>query len=696
MKLQVDTEEAFSVTALDVSRDGGNIAAAFSDGSVRRFSSSGGKQIGEIIRMPKAVADIAFASEAEALIIASDKLYYADLNEAADSENFLTAIDGFPSFRPSSVSIAYEFGIASQGNRLCSFNLTSKRYVACRDTPSEIQALAADAATLSAFTVSKDGRVRRYNLSGFNLKKEVSPALGRITSVSIAQGKVALAGDYGVALMDKSLEGEATRLSRHTDTVRSVDITADGRFVIAGGDDAQAVVWDMNTGHTETASDNSTLPINHVEIDPYFRYTVVAYYTPGDIGGYLQMRFTTDKRQKRDIFAFRDATLTADAVGYVDGVGPFGKYVKYVSGDRTIEFATVVNTVHKPERLDYKLVLPRVTTAPRAETTRSFASNTVDTDPPVIAIDERGIAPIKSTDKIAVVSGQIIDNSTISWAKVDANPLELNGGGEFRIEVVVPKEGKDIIISAADIFGNTSSRVVSLKYEEAAEDNATAAASSPKKIALLIAVNRYATLPALRTPEFDARTLAELLRSTYGYEPVLLLGRTATRDAVMGEVNRLKQTLTENDSLIIYFAGHGVLDGVRAYWQLYDSAAGDDTKYIYTAQLTANLAAMKAKQVLVIADSCFSGVVLEENKPKSALKGVLSSGSAEPVADIGKGRHSVFTEVLIKVLSTPPQSGFTGNTLFDAVKKGMPRTAKQTPLYKPLSDGEFELIQRKK
>ncbi|MDR2400342.1 MAG: caspase family protein, partial [Deferribacteraceae bacterium] len=691
MKLKVNIEEAFSVTALDISHDGAHIAASFSDGTIRIFSSSGGILERGVIHMSKAVADIAFIEDDSALLVASDKLYYVDIN-AENTANTLAEIEGFPSFRPTAVSVAHGFGLASQGSRLCAFNLTSKRYAACRETPSEIQSLAADGITLSAFTASKDGRVRRYSLSGFTLKKEAFPALGRITSIAIAQGKAAFSGDYGTAVMDKTLEGEAVRLSRLTDTVRSVDITADGRFVLAGGDDMQAAVWDMNTNHTESVSAEPALPINHVAADPFFRYMVIAYYTPGDIGGFIQIRFTTDKRQIRNIYAFRDATLTADAVGYVDGDGPFGNYISYLSGERVIPFASVANTVHKPERMGYKLTIPRVATSPRIHSTKSF-SDAIDTEGPVIALDERGIAPVKPTDKISAISGQITDNSTISWARYDSHPLELGSGGEFRFELVVPKEGREVIISASDILGNTSSRSVILTRDEESEDNAAIAAEGTKKIALLIAVNRYSSLAALRTPEFDARRVAELLRSKYGYEPILLLGKAATRDAVMGEINRLRRTLTNKDQLIIYFAGHGFLDGARAYWQVYDSVAGDDTRDIYTAQLTANLAAMKAKQVLVISDSCFSGAISEASKTNSALKGFIASGSLEPVADIGKGKHSVFTEVLIKVLNAPPKEGFTGTSLYELIKKGMPKSAKQTPVYKPLSDSDFELKQ---
>jgi hypothetical protein len=689
MKLKVDIEEAFSATTIDISRDGALIAAAFSDGSVRIFSSSNGMQTGETILMPKAVADIAFTEDSAALLIASDKLYYAEIAQV----DLLTEIEGFSTFKPNAVSVAREFGAAAQGKRICTFNLTSKRYSACQETPSEVLAIAADEITLSIFTASKDGRVRRYNLSGFALRKTAALALGRLTDIAVAQGRVAVSGDYGAAVIDKSLDRQAVKLSRLTDIARAVDITADGRFVLAGGDDGQGVVWDMNSNEAESISLEPPLPINNAAIDPFFRYIVLAYYSPGDIGGYIQLRYTTDKRQIRNIYAFRDATLTADSVGYVDGVGPFGKYVNYTSGERIIPFSAAANTVHKPERMNYKLELPKITSAPLSERQRTF-TDIIDKTGPIISLDERGIAPIKAEDKITVITGRITDNSTISWARYDSIPLELGGGGEFRIEIIVPPEGRELIISASDILGNTSSITHTLTKEAAIEDNAAIQQQGGKKIALVIGINRYANLPALRTPEFDARTIAELLRSKYGYEPVLLLGRAAARDAVMGEINRLRRSLTAEDSLIIFFAGHGVLDGARAYWQVYDSAAGDDTKAVYTAQLTANLAAMKAKQVIVIADSCFSGAVSEASKANSALKGFIASGSLEPVADIGRGKHSVFAEVLIKALSAPPKDGFTGTSLLEVIKKGMPKGAKQTPLYKPLSDTEFELKQR--
>jgi Caspase domain len=84
--------------------------------------------------------------------------------------------------------------------------------------------------------------------------------------------------------------------------------------------------------------------------------------------------------------------------------------------------------------------------------------------------------------------------------------------------------------------------------------------------ALVIGNNRYRALPRLETAVNDAQEIAAILQKDYGYKVSLLID--ATRYAILTELNRLRETLTEKDHLLIYYAGHGELDRVnqRGHW----------------------------------------------------------------------------------------------------------------------------------
>ncbi len=113
--------------------------------------------------------------------------------------------------------------------------------------------------------------------------------------------------------------------------------------------------------------------------------------------------------------------------------------------------------------------------------------------------------------------------------------------------------------------------------------------------ALVIGNNDYQHLRNLTTAVGDAEAVAALLDEKYGFKVTKLTN--ATRRDIAGALNRLRQTLTEKDNLLIYYAGHGVLDEEAAagYWQPVDARSDDDTNWFSNTRLTSYLRAMSAR-----------------------------------------------------------------------------------------------------
>ncbi|KOR30864.1 hypothetical protein TI05_13335 [Achromatium sp. WMS3] len=130
--------------------------------------------------------------------------------------------------------------------------------------------------------------------------------------------------------------------------------------------------------------------------------------------------------------------------------------------------------------------------------------------------------------------------------------------------------------------------------------------------ALVIGNNNYLNKPwgKLQTAVFDAQEVAEVLKKRYGYKVKLLID--ATRDEILQQFTYYRNNLTRNTALLIYYAGHGWLDkeAGRAYWIPVDGGPLSDTRnWIANDDITSTLKAMKARHVLVISDSCFSGTL---------------------------------------------------------------------------------------
>jgi len=230
--------------------------------------------------------------------------------------------------------------------------------------------------------------------------------------------------------------------------------------------------------------------------------------------------------------------------------------------------------------------------------------------------------------------------------------------------------------------------------------------------ALVIGNNKYKNLPKLSTAEADALSVAAVLKDGYGFEVKLLLN--ATSDNIYDAFDDYQARLGPDDNLLIYYAGHGVLDedSEQGYWLPVDADRKRRRRWISNNDVTDYLKASDAKHVMLVADSCFSGTLVRGAKiakaadaqylKRLALKRArvaLTSGGLEPVADKGGGRHSPFAAAFLKVLNSN-EGVLDGTSLYTLIRRPVMVNADQTPVYadvrKADHDGGDFLFVRKK
>jgi hypothetical protein len=186
--------------------------------------------------------------------------------------------------------------------------------------------------------------------------------------------------------------------------------------------------------------------------------------------------------------------------------------------------------------------------------------------------------------------------------------------------------------------------------------------------ALVIGNGQYEQLPAVASAEHDAKAMDALLRDAYGFQTTLLLN--AKNAQILSKLYQLSQTLTPNDNLLVYYAGHGKRDlrNRRGWWLPVDAAsdAGAKTNWLPNQEVSDRLALIPARHILVLADASYVGDItrgapqpepqnmtpaqwakyIETTKSKRARL-ALSSGADEP---LGSGQSSRFTSTAISVL----------------------------------------------
>lgn len=191
--------------------------------------------------------------------------------------------------------------------------------------------------------------------------------------------------------------------------------------------------------------------------------------------------------------------------------------------------------------------------------------------------------------------------------------------------------------------------------------------------ALLIGNQNYQELENLSTPLADLDRARQILEEQYGFTVFTIAD--GDNIEVMRAINDLYEIVGPEDNLLIFYAGHGNrLDtgGTEiGYWLPANAERPPrNTFWVANEFVTGHLSRIKAKRVLVVADSCYAGLLSRE--PSFLLLGddapsyenmdflrfkldkrarlLLSSGGDSPVLDEGGDGHSVFAKAFFDEL----------------------------------------------
>ncbi|MCW5731959.1 MAG: caspase family protein, partial [Alphaproteobacteria bacterium] len=214
--------------------------------------------------------------------------------------------------------------------------------------------------------------------------------------------------------------------------------------------------------------------------------------------------------------------------------------------------------------------------------------------------------------------------------------------------------------------------------------------------ALVVGINDYRKMPKLQSAVNDASAVHDLLRREYGFTSELLLN--AKRADIISALDRYRRQLKPGDNFLFYYAGHGQLDADAdaGYWLPADADPDSQVNWIALQSLTSTLRALPAKHVMVVSDSCFSGMLARGPLTASLGAGersadiarlaakrartVLASGGLEPVMDAGGDGHSVFTRAFLQVLREANEP-IIGHELYNQLRPRVIVNSPQTPEY---------------
>jgi len=237
--------------------------------------------------------------------------------------------------------------------------------------------------------------------------------------------------------------------------------------------------------------------------------------------------------------------------------------------------------------------------------------------------------------------------------------------------------------AAVALFADPANAAEQLTRSELSESITVEGAASEayaRQVALVIGINDYQDIgvPDLRFAENDAKEVAALLEESYGFEVRPLYGDDATRVNILRALGALRDELSWEDGLLIYWAGHGKElksvsgDVVAGYFIPQDGSMArseiDGTSIDMAHIKDMVVSQIAAKHKLVVIDTCFSGLIatrsgevapaavdvqfIREFTERDSVQVLTAGKSDQRVLDGGKGGHSVFAYHLLTALRT--------------------------------------------
>ncbi len=228
------------------------------------------------------------------------------------------------------------------------------------------------------------------------------------------------------------------------------------------------------------------------------------------------------------------------------------------------------------------------------------------------------------------------------------------------------------------------------------------AAPQPASYALVIGIEKYRDVTAATGARYDAERFAEMARTTLGVPEDnihSLLDERAGKSDIAKQIRWLQSNVPAGGRIYVYFSGHGAPDPTSgvSYIVPYDG----DPQYltesaIKMSEMLGDLEKTKAKDVLAIADSCFSGaggrsvlapgtrplVRVQEVKTTARVALLSASSGAEISGPSADGRGGLFSKYLIDAIGSG-QADINGDgqislkELEDWIKPRVKREAKK-------------------
>lgn len=322
-----------------------------------------------------------------------------------------------------------------------------------------------------------------------------------------------------------------------------------------------------------------------------------------------------------------------------------------------------------------------------------------------------GMPYYSPSEKLELV-GKVNTASGVQLFTVNSQMVELTESGAFSSSIqLVP--GQNLIrISVLDNNDQLNEEILRINYQAPVVNLEDRIRQESVYYGLIIGIENYNDpgLPDLDNPIEDADKLYAALTYHYCFDPEnTILLKDASRSDIIRSFDELTQKITEDDNLLIFYAGHGWWDenANNGYWLPSDARQGDKTNWVRNSTIVDYLQEIKSRHTLLIADACFGGSIFKTRaafgKKDQAFERLydlpsrkaMTSGTLTEVPD-----RSSFTKYLVERLAANQETYLSSEQLFSSFRIAVINNSDAIPQFGEISDvgdqgGDFIFLKRK-
>ena len=499
---------------------------------------------------------------------------------------------------------------------------------------------------------STDGKIILWNtLTGIMMGSQPGQR-GIYHVVFSPDGKLLASCGYGNDIFIWQMPGLGNKvvLKGHNDWVFTIDFSPDSKNLISGGRDKYIILWDVTSGKILHKSDKQSNSVKNLDFNPAQPDFISADYQSQELNKWALSGLDETQWKK-------PTGITAE--------------IRTSDNQQRITQETVTNVVQQ--------AIP------------AAANSMIEVFSPAPAQGK----VVHDKNSIMIV-GRVSDPQGVNTFLINRNPIKLAEGGVFQYNLNLAKGENQIDLVAINNKGimNQQKLVV-----DCTADNAVAAGEEIPEIgkskyyALLIGVNEYQSdeVLDLDNPIKDAQSLYDVLLTRYSFEKDnITFLKNPTQKDIFFALEDLEKKLTENDNLLIFYAGHGHWDekGKVGYWLPSDATKNSKVNWFSNSDLRDFIGGIQTKHTFLIADACFSGAIFKSRAAfTEAPQGInklyevpsrkaMTSGNLQEVPD-----QSIFIEQLVKKLAENKEQYLPSEILFSSMQGYLMNNSPSVPRY---------------